>query len=217
MADVARSLLENGIAQLGLEVSSHQLKSLVTYIDLLERWNNTYNLTAIRDRSDIAVRHILDSLSVVSSVTGSSVIDVGTGAGLPGIPIAVIRPEKAVALLDSNGKKTRFLHQVVTSLGLSNVRVFHARARDHKVAAGYDHVVTRAFATSAKIVDECAHLLTASGTILAMKSMSADQELESLDQRVSVLAKSALQVPYLDESRVLVILKPTPCIKESSA
>jgi 16S rRNA (guanine527-N7)-methyltransferase len=148
---------------------------------------------------------------------GSSVIDVGTGAGLPGIPIAVIEPEKTVALLDSNGKKTRFLHQVVTSLGLSNVRIFHARAKDHKGTAGYDHVVTRAFATSAKIVDECAHLLTASGTILAMKSMSADQELESLDPRVSVLEKSVLRVPYLDESRVLVILKPTPCTNESSA
>ena len=217
MADVARSLLEKGIAKLGLEVSSHQLKSLVAYVDLLEHWNKTYNLTAIRDRSDIAVRHILDSLSVVPSVKGSSVIDVGTGAGLPGIPIAVFQPDKTVALLDSNGKKTRFLHQVVTSLGLSNVRIFHARAKDHKGTAGYDHVVTRAFATSAKIVDECAHLLTASGTILAMKSMSADQELESLDPRVSVLEKSVLQVPYLDESRVLVILKPTPCTNESSA
>jgi 16S rRNA (guanine527-N7)-methyltransferase len=217
MADVARSLLEKGIAKLGLEVSSHQLKSLVAYVDLLEHWNKTYNLTAIRDRSDIVVRHILDSLSVVPSVMGSSVIDVGTGAGLPGIPIAVIQPEKTVALLDSNGKKTRFLHQVVTSLGLSNVRIFHARAKDHKGTAGYDHVVTRAFATSAKIVDECAHLLKASGTILAMKSMSADQELESLDPRVSVLEKSVLQVPYLDESRVLVILKPTPCTNESSA
>jgi 16S rRNA (guanine527-N7)-methyltransferase len=217
MADVARSLLEKGIAKLGLEVSSHQLKSLVAYVDLLEHWNKTYNLTAIRDRSDIAVRHILDSLSVVPSVMGSSVIHVGTGAGLPGIPIAVIQPEKTVALLDSNGKKTRFLHQVVTSLGLSNVRIFHARAKDHKGTAGYDHVVTRAFATSAKIVDECAHLLTASGTILAMKSMSADQELESLDPRVSVLEKSVLRVPYLDESRVLVILKPTPCTNESSA
>lgn len=217
MADVARALLEKGIAKLGLEVSSHQLKSLVAYVDLLEHWNKTYNLTAIRDRSDIAVRHILDSLSVVPSVMGSSVIDVGTGAGLPGIPIAVIQPEKTVALLDSNGKKTRFLHQVVTSLGLSNVRIFHARAKDHKGTAGYDHVVTRAFATSAKIVDECAHLLTASGTILAMKSMSADQELESLDPRVSVLEKSVLRVPYLDESRVLVILKPTPCTNESSA
>ncbi|MBL6695340.1 MAG: 16S rRNA (guanine(527)-N(7))-methyltransferase RsmG [Luminiphilus sp.] len=217
MADVARSLLEKGIAKLGLEVSSHQLKSLVAYVDLLEHWNKTYNLTAIRDRSDIAVRHILDSLSVVPSVMGSSVIDVGTGAGLPGIPIAVIQPEKTVALLDSNGKKTRFLHQVVTSLGLSNVRIFHARAKDHKGTAGYDHVVTRAFATSAKIVDECAHLLKASGTILAMKSMSADQELESLDPRVSVLEKSVLRVPYLDESRVLVILKPTPCTNESSA
>ena len=217
MADVARSLLEKGIAKLGLEVSSHQLKSLVAYVDLLEHWNKTYNLTAIRDRSDIAVRHILDSLSVVPSVMGSSVIDVGTGAGLPGIPIAVIEPEKTVALLDSNGKKTRFLHQVVTSLGLSNVRIFHARAKDHKGTAGYDHVVTRAFATSAKIVDECAHLLKASGTILAMKSMSADQELESLDPRVSVLEKSVLRVPYLDESRVLVILKPTPCTNESSA
>ncbi len=217
MADVARSLLEKGIAKLGLEVSSHQLKSLVAYVDLLEHWNKTYNLTAIRDRSDIAVRHILDSLSVVPSVMGSSVIDVGTGAGLPGIPIAVFQPDKTVALLDSNGKKTRFLHQVVTSLGLGNVRIFHARAKDHKGTAGYDHVVTRAFATSAKIVDECAHLLTASGTILAMKSMSADQELESLDPRVSVLEKSVLRVPYLDESRVLVILKPTPCTNESSA
>ena len=94
MADVARSLLEKGIAKLGLEVGSHQLKSLVAYVDLLEHWNKTYNLTAIRDRSDIAVRHILDSLSVVPSVMGSSVIDVGTGAGLPGIPIAVIQPEK---------------------------------------------------------------------------------------------------------------------------
>lgn len=209
MADTSESLLQRGVNQLQLETTIAQRDALLSYVALLHQWNKAYNLTAIKDPGDMVVRHILDSLSLLSSVTGKTVIDVGTGAGLPGIPLAVMRPDKTVVLLDSNGKKTRFLHHVVTHLELSNVHIVHSRVRDHVEHGGYDHVVTRAFSSSAKMVDECSHLLKSSGTILAMKSAGYEAELAELDNDVEVTSTTMLDVPFLDEPRVVVSMRPT--------
>jgi len=208
MVDNPANLLQRGVEELRLEITTAQSEALLSYVALLDRWNQAFNLTAVRDRADMVVRHILDSLSLVSAVSGKTVIDVGTGAGLPGIPLAIMRPEKSITLLDSNGKKTRFLHQASTQLELANTQIVHSRVRDHKKHAGYDHVVTRAFASSAKMVSECAHLLTPSGTILAMKAAGYEDELAELDDNVQIISVRVLDVPFLDEQRVVVSMKP---------
>ena len=140
MAYTSESLWQRGVNQLQLETTIAQRDELLSYVALLHQWNKAYNLTAIKDPGDMVVRHILDSLSLLSSVTGKTVIDVGTGAGLPGIPLAVMQPDKTVVLLDSNGKKTRFLHHVVTHLELSNVHIVHSRVRDHVEHGGSTHI-----------------------------------------------------------------------------
>ena len=208
MVDSPENLLQRGVEQLQLEITTTQSDALLSYVALLDRWNKVFNLTAVRDRADMVVRHILDSLSLLSAVSGKTVIDVGTGAGLPGIPLAIMRPEKSVTLLDSNGKKTRFLHQAATQLELTNTDIVHSRVREHRRRGGYDHVITRAFASSANMARECAHLLTPSGTILAMKAAGYEDELAELDDNVQIVSVKMLDVPFLGEQRVLVSMKP---------
>ena len=209
MVESPENLLRRGVEQLQLEITTAQNDALLSYVALLDRWNKVFNLTAVRDQADMVVRHILDSLSLISAVSGKTVIDVGTGAGLPGIPLAIMRPDKSVTLLDSNGKKTRFLHQAATQLELTNTQIVHSRVRDYRSSGGFDHVVTRAFASSAKMARECAHLLTPSGTILAMKAAGYEDELAELDDNVQIVSVRMLDVPFLGEQRVVVSMKPT--------
>ena len=209
MVDSPENLFQRGVEQLQLEITTAQRDALLSYVALLDRWNKAFNLTAIKDQADMVVRHILDSLSLLPVVSGKTIIDVGTGAGLPGIPLAIMRPEKSVTLLDSNGKKTRFLHQAVTQLELTNTQIVHSRVRDHRRRGGYDHVVSRAFASSANMARECAHLLTSSGTILAMKAAGYEDELAELDDTVQIVSVKRLDVPFLGEQRVVVSMKPT--------
>jgi len=209
MVDSPENLLRRGAEQLQLEITTAQCDAMLSYVALLDRWNRAFNLTAVKDPADMVVRHILDSLSLVSAVSGKTVIDVGTGAGLPGVPLAIMRPEKSMTLLDSNGKKTRFLHQAAIQLELTNTQIVHSRARDHRGSGGYDHVVTRAFASSANMVRECAHLLTPSGSILAMKAAGYEDELAELDDNVQIVSVKRLDVPFLGEQRVVVTMKPT--------
>ena len=209
MVDSPENLLRRGVERLQLEITTAQNDALLSYVALLDRWNKVFNLTAVRDQADMVVRHILDSLSLISAVSGKTVIDVGTGAGLPGIPLAIMRPDKSVTLLDSNGKKTRFLHQAATQLELTNTQIVHSRVRDYRSSGGFDHVVTRAFASSAKMARECAHLLTPSGTILAMKAAGYEDELAELDDNVQIVSVRMLDVPFLGEQRVVVSMKPT--------
>jgi 16S rRNA (guanine527-N7)-methyltransferase len=199
--DECRKILVSGMASLNLNVTDHQVNQLLAFIKLIEKWNKAYNLTAIRDMQEMARLHILDSLAILPHVEGKRVIDIGTGAGLPGIPLAICLPETGFTLLDSNAKKTRFVQQVVLELKLKNVEVCHSRAENFHPEKAYDAVLTRAFASLPDIVKLTAHLLGKGGVLLAMKGQSLDAELEQIAGKKSVIPVS---VPGADVERCLV-------------
>ena len=207
MANPLLPLLVSGIEQLGVDVSQFQLQQLTDYILLVQRWNKAFNLTAVRDLDGMVVKHLLDSLAVSNYVQSRRLIDVGTGAGFPGIPLAIAQPECDVTLLDSNGKKTRFLFQVKTGLKLNNVSIVESRVEAHHPTTLYDAVISRAFASLPRMVDSCRHLLEPDGTLYAMKAAAVTEEINQLDHRGEVLRCQQLSVPYLNESRSLVALK----------
>ena len=199
--------LGNGCRQLGLALEPEQLQCLLDYIELLVRWNQAYNLTAIRDPKQMLVRHLLDSLAIAPYLHGQRFMDVGTGAGLPGVPLAVLYPLREFHLLDSNGKKTRFLFQVKTALGLDNMTVHQARVESFQDEQGFDAVLTRAFASLPDMVGGCQHLLPESGVFLAMKGAFPREELDTIRSVCEVSAVHALEVPGLEEQRHLVELR----------
>lgn len=198
------SRLQQGCNQLKLSVDPRQQQLLVDYLALLSKWNQTYNLTAIRDEGQMVTRHLLDSLAIAGHVTGQRLIDVGTGAGLPGIPLAIVFPQRELHLLDSNGKKTRFLFQVKTTLGLDNMVIHQARVETFRAAEPFDAVLSRAFASLPDMVRDCRHLLAPGGRLLAMKGERPTQELEAVSRMGAVVAVYSLAVPGLDEQRHLV-------------
>lgn len=165
----AAEQLAQGVDKLDLQVTPDetQQKQLLEYLYLLERWNRKTNLTAIKSIDEMIDRHILDSLTVLPYVEGSTLIDVGSGAGLPGIPLAISNPDLSVLMLDSASKKTRFIQQAIAELGLSNARVEHTRVED-AVSLSADTVVARAFATPVKIIESCRHLCTNGGIFLLL-------------------------------------------------
>jgi 16S rRNA (guanine527-N7)-methyltransferase len=199
--DECRKILVSGIASLNLNVTDDQVDQLLGFIKLIEKWNKAYNLTAIRDREEMVRLHILDSLAVAPHIEGQRVIDIGTGAGLPGIPLAICLPEIHFTLLDSNAKKTRFVQQVVLELKLKNVEVCHSRVENFHPEKAYDAVLTRAFASLADMVKLTAHLLGKDGVLLAMKGQNPDAELERVAGKKSVIPVS---VPGTDAERCLV-------------
>ena len=193
-----------GANELGLVLDTAQSERLIDYIELLARWNATYNLTAVRDPSDMVTRHLLDSLAIAPHVHGQSLVDLGTGAGLPGIPLAVLEPQRAITLVDSNGKKIRFLREAVRVLGLSNVRVEQARAED--VRGSFDCVVARAFASIADFLRFGGHLIAPDGRCLAMKGLLSKDEMLGLPAGFAVREIVPLAVPGLGAARHLVII-----------
>jgi len=199
--EACRKILVSGIASLNLKVTDQQVDQLLNFIMLIEKWNKAYNLTAIRDREEMARLHILDSLAIVPYIEGQRIIDIGTGAGLPGIPLAICLPEVGFTLLDSNAKKTRFVRQVVLELKLKNVEVLHSRVENYHPEQTYDAVLTRAFARLPDIVKLTAHLLSKEGVLLAMKGQSLDAELAEITAKKSVISVS---VPGTDVERCLV-------------
>lgn len=201
-----RKILVEGITALNLNVSAGQVDQLLSFIKLIEKWNKAYNLTAIRDREEMARLHILDSLAIVPHIEGKRVIDIGTGAGLPGIPLAICLPDISFTLLDSNAKKTRFVQQAVLELKLKNVHVLHSRVENYQPETGYDAVLTRAFASLPDIVKLTAHLLARGGVLLAMKGQNLDAELAEITANNSVIPVS---VPGADVERCLVRIQPT--------
>ena len=196
-----REILVNGIAALHLNATDEQVDQLLDFIKLIEKWNKAYNLTAIRNREEMARLHILDSLAIVPHIEGKRIIDIGTGAGLPGIPLAICLPGVDFMLLDSNAKKTRFVHQVILELKLKNVEVLHSRVEDYHPEQGYDAVLTRAFASLPDIVKLTSHLLSKDGVLLAMKGQNLDAELAQITAQKSVIAVS---VPCVDVERCLI-------------
>ena len=204
---IEQSIIE-GSEQLGIPLPAEAITRLVTYLTLLERWNRAYNLTAVRDPDAMVVRHLLDSLSILPWLEGPRVLDVGSGAGLPGIPLAIARPDCEFCLLDSNGKRTRFLTQVTAELRLPQVKVVRARVEDYHPGIPFNSVVSRAFATLAELVADAGRLCAPTGRLLAMKGVFPDDELACLPPGYSVAGVYPLQVPSLDAERHLVHLAP---------
>ncbi|MEE4250792.1 MAG: 16S rRNA (guanine(527)-N(7))-methyltransferase RsmG [Alcanivoracaceae bacterium] len=196
-------MLADGAQALGIELSSAQQQQLLDYVGLLNKWNKAYNLTAVREPAEMVVRHLLDSLSVLPHVQATEIIDVGTGPGIPGIPLAVALPSLQVTLLDSNGKKTRFARQAALELGLVNVEVVQARAEQYRNAS--PQVISRAFASLPDMLDVAGHLLAPGGRMLAMKAALTDVEMAGV-QAPWQAQRIALKVPGLDERRQLIIV-----------
>jgi len=197
--------LEQGLAAMGLQLSARRQDMLLAYLGLLSRWNRAYNLTAIREPAVMVRRQLLDSLSILPWVDEGPLLDVGTGAGLPGIPLSIARPDLTFSLLDTNGKKTRFVNQVVGELGLANVEVIRGRVEQLKRPAHYARISSRAFATLAEMVSLTQHLLAPGGHWLAMKG--TDPEAEQADLPLEIATETVeLQVPGERGRRHLVIL-----------
>ncbi len=206
MADRAalQTQLERGIAALGLSLPEGAVQRLLDYQALLERWNATYNLTAIRDPAEMVTRHLLESLAILPYVRGDSLADLGTGPGLPGIPLAIAAPGRQILLVDSNGKKVRFLREAIRALKLEGVRAVHSRVED--VEGQFDCVTARAFASLADMRAWGGHLLAPGGIWLAMKGKRPDDEVGAMPEGFAVRGTHVLRVPGLDAERHLVEL-----------
>lgn len=198
--------LAHGIAQLGLELAPDVQQQLLAYLALLQKWNKVYNLTAIRDPQQMVSHHLLDSLAVLPHLWPGRWLDVGCGAGLPGLVLAAARPEWSFAMLDSNSKKTSFVQQAAIEMGLQNVSVHCARVEEFSPAQPFDGIISRAFAEAADFVALTRPLLAPGARWAAMKG-APEQELRRLPSDVVVQANIPLQVPGLDAARSLVILK----------
>ena len=198
--------LTDGARALGIELTAEQAGQLVRHLDLLDEWGQRMNLTAIRERDQQVTKHVLDSLTVLPHLRGERIADVGSGAGFPGIPLAVLAPGKHFTLIDSTGKKCRFLEHVRDELGLANVEVVQARAEAHKPAARYDTVIARAVGPVAELVKYSGHLVAGGGRLLAMKGRYPEDELAAKLNGWKVVAVHPLAVPGLDEQRHLVEL-----------
>ncbi|WP_040660472.1 16S rRNA (guanine(527)-N(7))-methyltransferase RsmG [Neisseria shayeganii] len=200
--------LQQGLQQLGLTLSTAQQLLLLEYVALLKKWNSTYNLTALRDETTMISHHVLDSLTLLPYVKDAqTLMDVGSGGGMPGIPTAICRPDLQITLLDSNTKKTTFLQQAVIELGLNNVTVASGRVEamhDKKV----DVVTSRAFAELADFIALTKHLLNANGYWAAMKGVYPYEELEHVPDTVAVLQVDKLNVPMLEAERHMVLMRP---------
>lgn len=183
-----------------------QVRQLLAYLELLVQWNASYNLTAVRDPLEMVSRHLLDSLSVLSWVEGEHLLDAGTGAGLPGIPLAIVQPELSVTLLDSTGKKIRFLRHVKRRLKLENIQPVQARLESWQVKAMPACIISRAFSKLAGFVEASRHLAARDTTLLAMKGKYPETELQALPDWIRVHSVEKLQVPGLQEDRHLVIM-----------
>ena len=197
--------LAQGLAELGIDLPAAAQDKLLAFRDLLLKWNKTYNLTALRDPEQAISHHLLDSLAILSHVGPEPLLDVGSGGGLPGIPLAIARPELSVRMVDTVQKKTTFLQQAAIQLGLKNVAVDHARVE--ALAGQYAQISSRALAELRLFVDLTRHLLAPGGRWLAMKGVRPDDEIAALPADIAVERIIPLHVPGVDAERHLIILK----------
>ncbi|MEM7762489.1 MAG: 16S rRNA (guanine(527)-N(7))-methyltransferase RsmG [Pseudomonadota bacterium] len=208
--------LADGVAALSLSVSAEQQSQLLELIALLAKWSRAYNLTAITDQHEMVSKHLLDSLSIAPFVQGTRALDVGTGAGFPGLPLAIIQPDRDWVLLDSNAKKLRFIDHVTLTLGIHNVSTVHARAESYAAEHAFDTVVCRAFTALDRFAAMAQHLLASDGLLLAMKGRAETETFDDPAQQWSV-ENHPLVVPLLDEERHLIALRrhrPVPVYDE---
>ncbi|AVY96995.1 MULTISPECIES: 16S rRNA (guanine(527)-N(7))-methyltransferase RsmG [Lelliottia] len=191
----------------GISLTDHQKNQLVAYVDMLNKWNKAYNLTSVRDPNEMLIRHILDSIVVAPYLQGERFIDVGTGPGLPGIPLSIVRPECQFTLLDSLGKRVRFLRQVQHELKINNIEPVQSRVEAFPSEPPFDGVISRAFASLNDMVSWCKHLPAQEGRFYALKGLVPEDEIAQLPVGYVVESIVKLQVPQLDGERHLVIIK----------
>ncbi|MDR0278971.1 MAG: 16S rRNA (guanine(527)-N(7))-methyltransferase RsmG [Paucimonas sp.] len=201
--------LSTGARQLGLELSAAQQEQLLAYLALLIKWNKAYNLTAVRDPDEMVSRHLLDSLSVMEFIHSPRWLDVGSGGGMPGIPLSILHPDKQVTVLDSNGKKTRFLTQVKLELKLDNLTVIHKRVEEFQPAQPFTGIISRAFSSMENFTSWTRHLGDTQTQWLAMKGLHPADELVALPADFKVDSEQALTVPGCQGQRHLLILRRT--------
>ena len=204
-------LLAAGIAEMQLDVSIETQQKMLTYLSLLQKWNKVYNLTAVRDPLEMVTLHLLDSLSVLPYVNANNLLDVGSGGGLPGVVLAICKPNLQVTTIDTVQKKAIFMRQVKGELGLNNLTVVHARVESYKPAEKFDAIISRAFSEIALFIKLTQHLLAENGNWLAMKGQMPHEELEGLELKLNKLIKikkiSPLKVAGLDAERHLLVLE----------
>ncbi|HEY4294725.1 16S rRNA (guanine(527)-N(7))-methyltransferase RsmG [Luteibacter sp.] len=203
--EALQTQLDRGIATLGVTLPDGAVERLLDYRDLLERWNSAYNLTAIRDDREMVARHLLDSLAILPYVHGRSLADLGTGPGLPGIPLAIAEPAREVLMVDSNGKKVRFLREAIRSLKLGNAKTLQSRVED--VEGTFECITARAFASLADMLGWGGHLLAPNGVWLAMKGKHPAEELDGVPEGFRVEAIHMLGVPGVEGERHLVVIR----------
>ncbi len=203
----AANLLAEGLDACSLKMTPAQIKLLLEYVSLLDKWNKTYNLTAVRDPSRMIGLHILDSLSLLPFLGASELLDVGSGGGLPGVPLAIARPELRITMLDSLQKKTTFIRQAIGELGLENAEVVCERVERFQPAKRFPIVVSRAFAELRDFVHGAAHLVAENGRMVAMKGVYPHEEISRLPSSHMVERVIELDVPQVDGKRHLVVLK----------
>jgi 16S rRNA (guanine527-N7)-methyltransferase len=197
--------LIDGARHFGVALADEDAARLLRLLDELAKWNRTHNLTAIVDRGEMITHHLLDSLSINDALTGETVADVGTGAGFPGLPLAVVNPKRTFTLIDSNNKKVRFVAHAARSLGLSNVFALHERAESH-TGTHFDTVIARAFAALPELLEKVAPLCGPQTRVLAMKGKRPDEEIAAVPDSWRVIETRALDIPGLNAERHVVIL-----------
>ncbi len=207
--DLAKVLDTGSEVLLGRKLSASESDRMLAFLALLQQWNAAYNLTAIRDPLEMVTRHLLDSVSIWSWVNAGPVLDAGTGAGLPGVPLAILRPELQFTLLDSAGKKVRFLRQVKRELGLDNIHPLQARLETHLPPQPYQAIISRAFSSLQVFASASRQLMSADTKLLAMKGRNPEDELKGLPGWIRANSVQELVVPGLQEQRHLVIMSLT--------
>ncbi|GGW96479.1 16S rRNA (guanine(527)-N(7))-methyltransferase RsmG [Alteromonas halophila] len=206
LKDRLGEILDAGCKNLGVQLHDEQRSALVGYVLLMDKWNKAYNLTSVRDPQQMMVRHVLDSLSVAPHLRASQVIDVGTGPGLPGIPLAIMQPGTHFTLLDSLGKRVRFLKQCAYELQLENVTPIQSRVEAHTPDTPYDVVLSRAFASLKDMLHWCAHLVDSKGQFLALKGQFPQSELDEVSNHFHIDDIINVDVPDQDGDRHLVFI-----------
>lgn len=196
--------LEKGVKKLNICLEKQQIQALQIFVTLLQKWNKSYNLTAINDESEIISKHILDSLSALPYLHGKNIIDVGTGAGLPGLPLAIACVDKDFLLLDASAKKINFVQQIIIELGLNNVQVLQQRVEEYSPKLKFDTVISRAFANANKLLTAIDHLYT-QGQVLVM--LAKQNSLQNIPKRYNLVAVHPIEIPTLNACRHIAVIR----------